>query len=230
MSHVVFLPGLLLDERLWAHQVSALADIATADVADLGRDDSLGAMAARVLAAAPPHFALAGLSMGGYVAMEIMRRAPGRVTRLALLDTTARPDTPEQAGRRRDAIALAQSGGFEKITPALLPLLVHPARLEDTAVTDLVKEMARAIGPDGFVRQQTAIMARPDSRPDLPGFACPTMVVVGRQDSLTPPDRAEEMADAIPGAKLAIIEDCGHLSALEQPQAVSAVLRLWLQG
>lgn len=228
MIPLVLLPGLLTDERLWANQRAALAEAADIRVADLTRDDSMAGMAARLLADAPPRFALAGLSMGGYVALEVLRRAPERVAGLALLDTTARPDTPEQSARRTEALALARSGAFVRIMPALLPLLVHPDHLKDPAIGGLAREMAAAIGPDAFIRQQTAIMARPDSRPGLPAIACPTLVLVGRQDQITPPDRAEEMAEAIPGARLAVIEECGHLSALEQPAAVGAALAGWL--
>ncbi|MBF0325936.1 alpha/beta fold hydrolase [Magnetospirillum moscoviense] len=229
MSTLILIPGLLNDHRLWTHQARGLADQAKVLVMTQTEDDSFAAMAARVLAAAPATFALAGLSMGGYVAMEIMRRAPQRVERLALLDTTARPDTPEQSQRRLDAIAIAQAGGFDKIMPTMLPLLVHPDHLGLERIGGLAKDMARAIGPESFVRQQNAIRHRPDSRPSLSQVRCPTLVVVGADDSLTPPDRAQEMAGLIPGAKLVTIEDCGHLSAIEQPQAVTALLSYWLQ-
>jgi pimeloyl-ACP methyl ester carboxylesterase len=228
MIPLVFLPGLLHDERLWTHQRTALAGLAETSVADLTRDDSLAGMAARVLAVAPPTFALAGLSMGGYVALEILRQAPARVDRLALLDTTARPDTPEQTRRRRDAVALAESGGFAKIMPALLPLLLHPDHLGDSALAGLARDMAMAVGPAAFARQQAAIIGRPDARPGLAAIACPTLVAVGADDQLTPLDRAREMAAAIPGARLAVFEHCGHLSAMEQPAAVNAALRDWL--
>ncbi len=227
---LVLLPGLLNDARLYAHQCATLADTAQIAVADLTQDDSVAAMAARVLAAAPQRFSLAGLSMGGYVAMEIIRQAPARVERLALLDTTARPDTAEQTKRRHDSLAVARAGGFDKIMPVMLPNLVHPDHLTLDAVAGVAKDMALALGPQVFERQQTAIMNRPDSRPSLPAVTCPALVLVGRQDTLTPPDRAEEIAGLIPGAKLVVIEDCGHFSTLEQPHAVSAVLRYWLQS
>ncbi|MGE5517762.1 MAG: alpha/beta fold hydrolase [Bacteroidota bacterium] len=226
---LVLLPGLLNDHRLWDHQVAAVAPLAQSLVADLTQDDSLAAMAERVLAAAPERFALAGLSMGGYVALEIMRRAPERVERLALLDTTARPDAPEQIQRRKDAVALAQAGGFEKIMPTMLPLLVHPDHLALERVGGVAKDMARAVGADAFARQQNAIMHRPDSRPGLPRIACPTLVLVGDEDAATPPDRAEEMAELIPRAEMLVVERCGHLSTLEQPEAVSTALCRWLQ-
>ena len=163
MTPLILLPGLLHDHRLWTHQAAALADIATISVPDLTQDDHLDAMAMRVLANAPARFALAGLSMGGYVAMAIHRLAPERVERLALLDTTARPDTPEQTERRLEAIRVAKAGGFSKIMPSMLPMLVHPDRLRDEAITGLAKEMAAAVGPDGFERQQTAWCSPPSA-------------------------------------------------------------------
>jgi pimeloyl-ACP methyl ester carboxylesterase len=229
MTHLILLPGLLNDARLWAHQKAALSELATIAIGDFTQDEGLAALADRVLAMAPERFSLAGLSMGGYVSLEIMRRAPERVERLALIDTTARPDTPEQTQRRQDAIAVTRSGGFDKIMPTMLPNLVHPDHMALERVGGLAKDMAKAVGPEAFIRQQNTIMHRPDSRLGLTRIACPTVVVVGRDDTLTPPDRAEEMAELIPDAKLVMIEECGHLSAIEQPQALSAVLRYWLQ-
>lgn len=226
---LVLLPGLLNDARLWAAQVEALTPLAGCLVADLTQDDSLAAMAKRVLAAAPPRFALAGLSMGGYVALEILRQAPERVERLALVDTTARPDSPEQSQRRRDAVALARAGGFDKIMPTMLPLLVHPDHLALERVGGVAKDMARAVGAEAFARQQNAIMHRPDARPGLPRVACPTLVVVGSDDTVTPLERAEEMAGLIPNARLEVVEKSGHLSPLEQPDAVSALMAAWLR-
>ncbi|MGE5506515.1 MAG: alpha/beta fold hydrolase [Actinomycetota bacterium] len=230
MTTLILLPGLLCDARLWAHQREALSDLAQVVVGDLTVDDSIGAMAERVLAAAPPRFALAGLSMGGYVSFEIVRRAPERVERLALVSTTARPDTPEQTQRRKDAIALTRAGEFGKVVPSVLAALMTPANLDDPAIGGLARDMARVVGPEGFVRQQTAIMGRPDSRPTLAAIRCPTLVVCGRDDTLTPLDRAEEMASGVPGGRLAVVEHCAHLSAIERPAEVSAAMRQWLTG
>lgn len=223
---LILLPGLLNDPALWAHQAETLADVAEVTVADLTRDDSMQAMARRVLAAAPERFSLAGLSMGGYVAQEIMRQAPERVERLALVDTAARTDLPEQKERRMAQIEAARAGRFAEVPEQLLPILVHPGNLE--RVRDIVLGMARRVGAEAFVRQQTAIMGRPDGRADLERVACPALVVVGRHDALTPPKVAEEMAARLPRPRLVIIEECGHLAPIEQPQAVSAVLRYWL--
>jgi len=225
---LILLPGLLCDQALWDHQQRHLADVAAVTVADLTGAETVGALAEGVLATAPDRFALAGLSMGGYVALEIMRRAPQRVTKLALVDTTARPDTPEQVERRTALVKLARMGRFKGVTPRLLPLLIHPDRMGDDAVTGTVMAMAERVGRDAFCRQQHAILTRPDSRPDLPAIACPTLCIVGREDALTPPDRSEEMAAALPQGRLAIIERCGHLAPLEQPEATTALMRLWL--
>ena len=225
---LILLPGLLCDHALFAPQLAALADIAEPVVADLTRDDSLRAMAAGVLAQAPPRFALAGLSMGGYLAQEIMRQAPERVLRLALLDTSARADTPERVRQRHDVIALAQRGDFNGITPRMLPVYLHPDHLNDERLTGIVLAMAERIGADAYLRQVAAIMTRPDGRADLPRITVPTLVLCGREDQATPLRLHEEIAALIPRARLAVIERCGHLSTIEQPDAVNAELRRWL--
>lgn len=226
---LVLLPGLLCDDRLFRPQVEALAG-RPVTVADLTLDDDVAAMADRVLGGAPERFALAGLSMGGYAAFAILRRAPGRVTRLALLDTQAAPDTPEASARRRDLIALAGRGAFKGVAPRLLPSLIHPDRLNDHELTTTIRGMAASVGQAAFVRQQTAIMARPDSRPDLGRIACPTLILAGRDDVLTPRAAQEAMAGAIPGADLVLLGRCGHLSTLERPDAVTRQLLAWLEA
>lgn len=222
-------PGLLCDAQLWRPQVEDLAGVADIWIADHTRSDTMAGVARDVLADAPfASFALAGLSMGGYIALEIMRQAPQRVARLALLDTAAGADLPEQTQRRMDFIALAERGKFLGITDVLLPLLIHPSRRAERALTDVVKSMAKNIGKDAFVRQQRAIMSRADSLGLLASIACPTLVLCGRQDALTPLARHEEIAAGISGARLEVIEDCGHLSTLEKPVPVNAALRRWL--
>lgn len=227
---LVLLPGLLCDDTLWRAQVAALNDIAAPTIADLTRDDSMDAMARRVLAAAPARFALAGLSMGGYLAQHIARTVPSRISRLALLDTSARADTPEQTARRRGLIELAEKGEFKGVTPRLLPLFLHPDRLQDEALTGTVMAMAERVGKDAFLRQQRAIMSRIDSRPHLPRIDCPTLVLCGREDALTPLALSEEIASLMPAARLEIVERCGHLSTMERPDEVNAALRRWLAG
>ena len=231
LPQLLLLPGLLCDEALWQPQIAALGDLCKPWVADLTRDDSIAAMAARVLAEAPAErFALAGLSMGGYVAMEIMRQAPQRVTRLALLDTRARLDTPEETERRHELLRLAQTEqGFTPITNRMLPLLVHPARAKDEALTNIIRGMAERIGVTAYMRQQRAVMSRPDFRPSLPGIQCPTLVLCGRYDAITSLEMHEDLVRLIPRATLTVIEQCGHLSTLERPAEVNVALRDWLR-
>jgi pimeloyl-ACP methyl ester carboxylesterase len=227
---LVLLPGLLCDAALFAPQVAALSDVCDPWIPDLTRDDSMGALAERVLVEAPAErFSLAGLSMGGYVAQEIMRQAPQRVERLALLDTRARPDSADELERRRTLIRIAEGAkGLAPVNKRMLPLLVHPDRLHDDTLARTIQEMAERTGIAGYLRQQNAIMSRTDFRPDLKQIACPTLVLCGRQDAITLVGFHEEIAAGIPGARLVIVEDCGHLSTLEQPQAVNAALRDWL--
>ena len=226
---LLLLPGLLCDAGLWAPQAEALADVAEVQVADLTQDDRVEAMAARVLAQAPARFALAGLSMGGYVAFEILRQAPERVSRLALLDTTAAPDSPERALQRRRSLAILKRGRFLGVTQQLLPTLVHPRHVHGP-VGQAVQAMARRVGPEAYRRQQTAILHRPDSRPLLPTLTPPTLVLGGADDALTPPAVVQALAAAIPRAQLHTLPDCGHLPTLEQPEATSALMRHWLLG
>jgi pimeloyl-ACP methyl ester carboxylesterase len=225
---VLFVPGLLCDADLWAAQLAAVSAAHPVMVANIAGADTMVALAQAVLTTAPQHFALAGLSMGGYVALEILRQAPERVAGLALVDTSARPDSAEQARRRRALIALARTGKFKGVTPRLLPMLLHPGRLEDLVLTGRVMAMAERIGRDAFLRQQTAILGRRDSRPDLPRIGVPALVACGRQDAITPLEVAEEMAGLIPGSELVVIEDSGHLSTMERPEAVNAALAAWL--
>jgi pimeloyl-ACP methyl ester carboxylesterase len=228
---LVLLPGLLCDAELWAPQVHALAPHAECWIPDSLSQDTIAAMAERVLRDAPfERFALAGLSMGGYVCMEIMRQAPQRVRALALLDTRAVADSPEETRRRRELVRLAQTGrGFQPVTRRLLPLLIHPSRLNDAALVDIVRSMAERTGVEAFVRQQHAIIGRVDSSADLVRVRVPSLIMCGREDELTPLVHHEEMARLIPGAELVVIDDCGHISSLERPDEVSAAMLRWLQ-
>jgi len=225
---LLLLPGLLCDEVLFAHQIKALKGIAECRVADLTQHDNMPMLAQSVLATAPPQFALAGLSMGGYVALEIMRQAPERVMKLCLLDTSARPDSAEQQHKRQLLMSMSRAGQFKGVTPRLLPVLISTARLNDKDVTDVIFGMAGRIGRDAFIRQQTAIMNRADSRPLLPSIHCPTQIICGHHDMLTPPDVMREIAEGIKGARMDVIENCGHLSPLEQPEKVSEFMKRWL--
>jgi pimeloyl-ACP methyl ester carboxylesterase len=226
---LVLVPGLLCDAQLWRPQVEKMGDVADIWIADHTRADTMAGVARDVLADAPfTSFALAGLSMGGYIALEMVPQAPHRVTRIALLDTAAIAELPEQTQRRMTLIALAEDGEFSRVVEILLPLLIHPSRGAESALRNVVKSMARNTGKDAFIRQQRAIMSRADSLGLLATIACPTLVLCGRQDALPPLARHEEMAAAIKGARLEVIEDCGHLSTLEKPAEVNAALRRWL--
>jgi pimeloyl-ACP methyl ester carboxylesterase len=226
---ILLVPGLVSSPRIFAPVVPALWRFGPVTVANHKRDDSIGAIARRILAEAPPRFALAGHSMGGYIAFEIMRQAPQRVAKLALINTQARPDTPEATARRRGQMARAQSGGYRAVLDELFPGFVHPSRSEDSGLRQLVHDMGEDVGADAFVRQQTAVMGRADSRPTLTVIGCPTLVLTGDEDNTIPNALSVEMADRIPGAKLTILPQCGHLPQVEQPQATADALVGWLR-
>ena len=226
---LVLLPGLLNDHRLWSHQITALQDCCSTIVPDLTNGSSIADLAAQVLATSPDRFALCALSMGGYVALEIMRQAPARVIGLILMDTSARPDTPEQHKRRADLVRLAGMGRFMGVTPRLLPMLVAARNVQDASITEPIMAMARDMGKEVYIRQQTAIMQRLDSRPFLTGIFCPTLIAVGEEDQLTPVAIAREMADLIPCAELSIVKESGHLPPLEQPDETLWLIRSFLK-
>jgi pimeloyl-ACP methyl ester carboxylesterase len=227
-QHLVLVPGLLCSTGLWAAQLEHLADVADMTVANHTRHNTMEKIAKSILDDAPDRFALAGLSMGGYISYEIVRQAPQRVTRLALLDTGSRADTPERAEGRRKLIELAEREGTRKAQEALLPVLIYKPRLNDKALVEAALGMAEEIDVAAFKRQQEASMTRPDSRPLLASIRCPTLVLVGRWDALTPVELSQEIAAGIPGARLEIVPDCGHLSTMERPEAVNRALRDWL--
>ena len=227
---VLLIPGLACTPSLYAGQMPALWTFGPVTVADHRRADSMDAIARQILAEAPPRFALAGLSMGGYLALAIVRLAPDRVAKLALLDTGSRSDTPEASERRKASMAKVQAGEFDAVMDTLWPILVHKERQGDAALKRIVFEMAKTAGADAFVRQQQAIMTRPDSRAGLPDIRCPTLVLVGKGDQLTPPALSEEMATLIPNSRLVTVPDSGHLSTLEKPESVTRALVEWMEA
>jgi pimeloyl-ACP methyl ester carboxylesterase len=227
---LVMVPGLLCSPDLFAPQVSGLADVARVTIADHTRHATLQQMAASILAASPPRFALAGLSLGGYIAYEILRQAPERVTKLALLDTNARADRADQTRTRHILLGLGRTMGVRAVQSMLLKYLVHPRRLADRALTEQVLAMAEWTGLAAFERQTAAIMGRPDNREFLKSIRCPTLVLVGAEDAMTPIKVHEEIATGIAGSQLTVIPDCGHLATLEQPEAVNDALAAWLKG
>ncbi len=224
---IVFVPGLLCTEALFAPQIVAFADRPIM-VANHRDHDSIEAIAASILDNAPERFSLVGLSMGGYIAMEILREAPERVTKVALLDTNAKADTADQTERRQFLIKLTQKRGFQKVPHLLFPGFVHESREEDENLKAIVVEMANDTGPDAFIRQQTALINRPDARPRLPEISAPALVLVGDGDRLTPPEISEEIHSLIPGSQLAIVKGSGHLSTLEEPEKVTGIIRDFL--
>ena len=226
---ILFVPGLLCSAEMFEVQAAALWPLGPTTVASTLEGGSVEEAAGRILETAPPRFALAGISMGGYISFEIMRQAPERVARLALLDTTARPDTPEQTAQRRLTLEQARTGDFLSTALASLTNLLHPARRGDPALRQINERMARAVGLDGFARQLELIISRPDSRPSLSAIAVPTLVLVGDADALTPIDRAQEMAGNISGSRLVVVPECGHLSTIEQPHKVASALLDWME-
>jgi pimeloyl-ACP methyl ester carboxylesterase len=224
----VLIPGLLCTAEVFAPQMAALWPHGPVTAASTLEGDTIADMAAAILAAAPPRFALAGISMGGYICLEIMRQAPERVVKLALLDTSARPDTEEQTAKRRTAVATARTGDFLAVAAEGTRAQVHPARIDDSYLLALNQRMAAAVGLKGYARQIEAIIGRSDSRPGLAAIAVPTLVLVGDSDMLTPPALAEELVAGIPGARLLVVPQSGHLSTLEQPEAVNRALVDWI--
>lgn len=230
MQTLLLLPGLLHDVRIWQYQALALADCARIVICDLTQADTIAAMAASVLAAAPEgKFALAGLSMGGYVALEIMRQAPERISGLALLDTSARPDTELTRENRYAAIQQARTN-FKQVVDDLIPKQLTPEHGEDERLVRLIHDMASSLGEKVFARQQNAMSNRIDSVPFLSAIKCPTLVLCGREDAITPLGLHQEMVSEIPHAGLVIVNDCGHLSVIEKPLRVNEALTRWLDG
>jgi len=228
MTPIVLVPGMLCTTEIFASQIAALWPYGSVTVASTLEGETIAEMAAAILAAAPPRFALAGISMGGFIELEIMRQAPERVIKLALLDTEARPDTPEQTAQRRALLAQVNTGNFEMLLAMAVPAIVHPAHQNDPALRETNVRMGLAVGIERWARQAEAVMARIDYRPHLPTISVPTLVLVGDSDTFTPPDRAEEMVAAIPGARLVVVPECGHASTIEQPDAVDRALVEWI--
>jgi pimeloyl-ACP methyl ester carboxylesterase len=229
LQPLVLVPGLLCDAMMWSPQVRGLADVADCWVADVTRQDSVDGMARYLLEQCPfERFSLAGLSMGGYVAQRVHHLAPERVQRLALLDTNAVADSEAATAQRHDLMRLAPVEGMQAVAELLLPRLLWPQAREHAQLAALVRSMARNVGLKAFIRQQNAIIGRPDQREALGSIACPTLIGCGAQDLLTPPALHEEMSRHVPGSEFVLFADSGHLSTLEQPEAVNAALRTWL--
>jgi pimeloyl-ACP methyl ester carboxylesterase len=221
---------MLCTPEIFASQITALWPYGPVTVASTMEGDTIAEMAAAILATAPPRFALAGISMGGFIALEMMQQAPERVLKLALIDTEARPDLPEQTAQRRALLAQVNPANFEALLALALPAIVHPAHQNDAGLRDANVRMGLAVGIERWARQVEAVTSRIDYRPSLAAISVPTLVLVGDSDTFTPPDRAEEMAAAIPGARLVVVPECGHASTIEQPDAVNRALIEWITG
>jgi pimeloyl-ACP methyl ester carboxylesterase len=229
-SPLLILPGLLEDADAFEPQILALRGIAACTVADLTRAESIAGLAKEALKQGPQGpVSLLGHSMGGYVALEIMRQSPERVVRLALLNTNARPDSPESTENRKRLMSMAETD-FPAVIQTLIPKLMTEEHVQDTTMTGVITEMALGMGKDAFLRQERAIIGRIDSRPHLARIKSPTLVVAARQDALMPVALLQELADGISQSRLAIVEDSGHMASIEQPEQVTKLLLEWLDA
>ena len=226
---LVLLPAFMATRVLWEPQIDALADVADITVVDLTAYDTVPKMASAVLERSPDRFALAGLSLGAFTAFEILRRAPERVTRLALVSTTARADAPERLAARKTQIEAVEAGRFDEIVEGFLKVLQPPGHPWSNEVLDRVRQMVYEAGTECFLRQQNALKTRIDSREILASISCPTVVVHGRDDQSWPFEHGEELAQLIPGARLAVIDNAGHFPTLSRPEETTAALRAWLE-
>ena len=234
MEPLVLLPGLLCDEAVWQGQIDALRDVAACTSMDWGRLDSIISMAERVLRLAPPEFSLAGHSMGGRVAFQVVRLAPQRVKRLALFNTGAEARPAGEAGvqeetKRRALLTVARTQGMRAFTMEWLPRMMMAGRMTDQPLVESIIAMLERKSPQIYEAQMQALLGRPDARPVLPNIACPTLLLTGREDTWSPPARHAEMAAIIPNSRLVIVPNAGHMAPMEQPAAVAAAMREWLQ-
>ena len=233
LPHLVLVPGLMCDATVWEPQIPLLQDLATIEIADHGMSDSLGGMAELILGRAPKRFTIAGHSMGGRVALEVIRRASARVSGVALLDTSYTPFIVGEAGEREAAdryalLEIARTQGVRAMAMKWIQQMVHPNRLSNKALIDQIVDMMARKTPGTFAAQTKALLERPDGTDVLPRIECPALVLCGREDSWSVLSRHEEMAALIPKSRLAVIETCGHMSTMERPEAVTTAMRDWL--
>ena len=222
--HTVFVPGLLCSARQYEPLLPTAWAYGAVTVADNRRDETIGGIAARLLDGAPERFVLVGLSMGGYVAHEVVRQAGDRVSGLVLISTSARPDTAEQRDARRRQRQTVLDGGFDELVEAVFAALPDLANAADEHLLKGWRSMAGDVGPEAFLRQLDAVMARADARPGLGAVTCPTAVIHGTGDRLITPENAVETAGAIPDAVLTLVDRAGHMVLHEQPAAAQAAL------
>ncbi|WP_221796171.1 alpha/beta fold hydrolase [Oceanobacter mangrovi] len=232
VSELVLLPGLLCDDAVWPDQVAGLAPV-HCTIADYGQLDSITAMAEQVLQNSPEQFALAGHSMGGRIALEVCRLAPARVTHLILLDTGYQSRDPGAAGEKEKAgrmalLEIALTRGMRAVGETWVQGMVHPERLQQPEFIEQILAMIERKTPEIFAAQINALLNRPDATPVLQALKCPTLLICGREDSWSPAARHADMAELVAGSSLEIIEHSGHMSTMEQPAAVTRVMRDWL--
>jgi pimeloyl-ACP methyl ester carboxylesterase len=230
MKQTLFLlPGLLCDERVWAHQVQQLSGLVDIRIPDFSQHDSLDAMADAVLHQAPTHFYVAGHSMGGRVALQILSKAPDRILKLGLLDTGTHAAKPGEAEKRQVLIDLASREGMAALARAWAPPMVHPARYHDAALMDAIYAMVENYSVSSFRKQVNALLNRPDALPFLAKAPANTLVLCGREDAWSPPEQHEVISRALPDQPpVTIIDNAGHMAPMERPEAVTAALRKWL--
>ncbi len=224
----VFISSQLLSADFWAPLMVQMQHKIDATVADHAGQDTVAAMARSILNNAPEQFVLVAHAMGGFIAFEMLRQQPSRVQKLVLISTQARNDSPAQTARRLGYLRLVEEGNFEQVVEERIPILLPPERAADEPLLRSIRKMAHDTGAEAFLRQQRAIMARPDSRPLLPRIACPTLILFGRHDGLATLANQQEILEAIPGARLEIMEDCGHLIPLERTDALASLLAHWI--
>lgn len=224
---LVLLPGLVCDAEIWAHQSQHLGKIARIIHGPLTAGESMAEMAQSVLDEAPERFALVGFSMGGYVALEMLHLAPERIERLCLVSSNARADTPEQAQNRKRAIEACAGGKYSKIIENMLPVLLDAAN-QQSPHADFVRVMTERLGADAFARRHKAISTRVNRLDALAAYSGPVRIIASAGDTMIVPGEQEEMARANPSARYSLIEDCGHMNLIEQPQAATALMRDWL--
>ena len=227
-SAIVFAPGQLLTEEVWAPQTAALSTDYDLHMSDHSRDETIAGVAERLLAEAPQRFHLVAHAMGGFTAFEVMRQAPERVISLVLIATLAPNDGPAQTERRQGYIRLVEDGRFAEVIEERIPILVHPARREDAPLLSIVRRMATDTGAARFLCQQRAIMSRADSRLSLGAIRVPTLLIRGVEDGITTMAHQDEILARIAGARLEAIADCGHLPTLEKPVTTNRILTDWL--
>ncbi|MEP6791114.1 MAG: alpha/beta fold hydrolase [Ramlibacter sp.] len=230
MSQLVLIPGLAGDAVMWRAQLAALPVQWRAVVSDVHtHHDSIAAMAAALLAGHEGGLVLCGASMGGIIAMEAVRQAPQRIAGLALLGTNARPETAEMRALREAAIELFDAGRAAEVIEPNVALAFHPQQAADRALTQAYLDFVLGAGAHQLARQNRAIIGRPDASAHLSRVTCPTLVMCGEDDQLTPPEYSKEIASLVPAARLVIVPQCGHMLTMEQPEIVNAALLAWLE-